>query len=130
MSMPTDPPRRKVPYFKGAFFWYVTLQVTLTVGLLTAILVYFFIVAIIYFGNPNAYQAHVPFMAQGLQFIAFPIAIALCITVARRHHTGFGRGILLFFAGNIAAGIASLPLIAAPILGGKRGGLGWGVPFF
>lgn len=124
-SEPFPPPAHKQPYFKGAFFWYVTLQVTFLVALLTAITIYFFLAGIIYMDNPSAIDAQLEFVIKAVQPVASMVTIILCIGVARTHDTGFGRGILLFFGGNIVATIVSLPLIVVCVLSGEDSGLGW-----
>ncbi len=124
-SEPLPPPARKVPYFKGAFFWYVVLQVTLSTAIMIAVSVYFFTAGVIYADNPEALEAQSDFFDKAVQPIGSILTLALCMNVAKRHGTGFGRGILLFFGGNITATAICIPLIAAAMLGEENAGMTW-----
>jgi hypothetical protein len=124
-SEPLLPPAHKVPYFKGAFFWYVALQVALSTAIFIAVSVYFFTAGMLYADDPAALQAQAAVFDKAAQPIGSILTLILCMNVAKRHKTGFGRGILLFFAGNITAAAICIPLIAVAMMGEENASLTW-----
>lgn len=50
--------------------------------------------------------------------------------MSRRHEIGFGRGVGLFFAGNITSAIICAPMIAYAVYGETHATATWAITYF
>jgi hypothetical protein len=120
----------KTPYFKGAFFWYVVLQVSFTVAMAGGGFVFFFAAGALYPENVDSIVASANTWESASRLIGFAATLALCIVVSRRHEIGFGRGVGLFFAGNFTSTLICLPLLGLGVYGDEHPSLTWAIGYF
>jgi hypothetical protein len=123
MTMPTPapvpqlPPLARQPYFKGALFWYVAWRVALTTAIAGGTFAYFFLSAILYPEEVDALLAYAEDWDRAANGITILVSIVLCIVVAGRHELSFGRGVLLFVAGNFISNAICLPFYVLAMAG-------------
>lgn len=128
-SQPFPPPAHKEPYFKGAFFWYVVLQVLMTTVIAAGTFVYFFTAGALYPENLNNLIAQATSWESVSRGVGFVLTLLLCIAVAKRHEIG-SRGVGLFFAGNITSTIICVPMIAYAVYGNTHPTTTWAATYF
>jgi hypothetical protein len=124
-SEPFPPPAHKVPYFQGAFFWYVAWRIALTVAFMMGTFVYFFVAGMLFPEQVDALLEQTGSWEKAANIIMIVLSLLLCILVAGRYELGFGKGFLLFFAGNFVSNIICAPLYGVALMGDDNAGMGW-----
>jgi hypothetical protein len=87
--------------------------------------VYFFVAGMLFPEQVDALLEQTTSWEKAANVVLIVLSLLLCIFVAGRYELGFGKGFLLFFAGNFVSNFICLPLYGVAMMGDDNAGMGW-----